>query len=201
MLYPPRNLHFKASRPTKCRSYHEIRQVLYLPQSLHFEVHKVLGLPRNLHFEVHKVLYLPRNLHFEVHKVLCLPRNLHFEVYKVLCLLRNLQTSHMLRSHDSLYLSRNQSASKITTMSKVLRRPRNLHFQVKPLRSLAPVTKSRLWTVDHEVSLAIATKSDHHVRKCARHHNESAVATSTRTSPPDSASLRSPNALRGFREA
>ena len=28
----------------------------------------------------------------------------------------------------------------------------------------------------HEVSLAAATKSNHHVRKCARHHNESAVA-------------------------
>ena len=24
--------------------------------------------------------------------------------------------------------------------------PRNLHFEAKPLRSLAPVTKSRLWT-------------------------------------------------------
>ena len=31
----------------------------------------------------------------------------------------------------------------------------------------------------HEVSLPPATKSDHHVRKCARHHNESAVTTST----------------------
>ena len=32
----------------------------------------------------------------------------------------------------------------ITTMSKVLFLPRNLQFEVKPLRSLGPVTKSRL---------------------------------------------------------
>ena len=40
-----------------------------------------------------------------------------------------------------------------------------------------------------ELSLA------HHARKIARHHNESAVATSIRASPPDSARLRSRNAL------
>ena len=76
-------------------------------------------------------------------------------------------------------------------MSKVLHLPRNLHFEVKPLRSLAPFRKNRLEPPRHEVSLAPATKSGHHVRKCARHHNESPVATSTRASPPDSASLRS----------
>ena len=65
---------------------------------------------------------------------------------QVLCLPRNLQTSHMWKSYDSLHLSRNQSASTITTMSKLLHLPRNLHFEVKPLQSLAPVTKSRLWT-------------------------------------------------------
>ena len=105
------------------------------PRSLHFEVDKVLCLPRNLHFEVHKAPSLPRNLHFEGHKVLCLPRNS-----------RNLQTSHMSKSNDSLRLSRNQSSSKIITMSKVLHLPRKLHFEVKHVRSLAPVTKSRLWT-------------------------------------------------------
>ena len=95
-----------------------------LPRNLHFEAYRVLCLPRNLHCEVHYVLCLPRNLHCEVHKVLRLPRNLHLEVHKVLCLARNLH----LKVHKLLCL------------------PRNLHFEVKPLRSLAPVTKSRLWT-------------------------------------------------------
>ena len=53
----------------------------------------------------------------------------------------------------------------------------------------------------HEVSLAPATKSDHHVRKCARHHNESAAAGSTRRGHPAFASLRSRSARRQLREA
>ena len=69
------------------------------------------------------MLYTPRNLHIEVHQVLCLYGS------QVLCVPRNLQTSHMSKSHDSLHLSRNQSASKITTMFKVLRLPQNLHFE------------------------------------------------------------------------
>ena len=56
-------------------------------------------------------------------QVLLLPRNLHIEGHRVR-LPRNLQTSHMSKSHDSLHLSRNQSGSKITTMSKVLHLPR-----------------------------------------------------------------------------
>ena len=50
-----------------------------------------------------------------------------------------------------------------------------------------------------EVSFAPATKSDHHVRKCTRRHNESAVARSARSGPPDFASLLSRSAL--FRQA
>ena len=53
----------------------------------------------------------------------------------------------------------------------------------------------------HEVSLALATKSDHQVGKCAQRHNASAVATSTRRGQADFARLRSRNALRGFRDA
>ena len=99
---------------------------------------------RYLRLEVHKVLRLPQNLHCEVHKVLCLPRNLRFKVHKALRLPRNLQTSHMSKSHDSLQLSRNQNASKITTCPKCCA-SHDLHFEVKPVRPLAPVTKSRLW--------------------------------------------------------
>ena len=44
-----------------------------------------------------------------------------------------------------------------------------------------PCTCHEKSTLDHpEVSLAPATTSDHHVRKCARHRNESTVVTSTR---------------------
>ena len=55
-------------------------------------------------------------------------------------------------------------------MSKVVHLPRKLHLEVKPFRSLAPVTKSRLWSAKTrgEVSLAPATISDHHVRKKMR---------------------------------
>ena len=54
---------------------------------------------------------------------------------------RNLQTSHMSKSHDSLHLSRNQSADHVQSTARATK---NLHFEVKPLRPLAPVTKSRL---------------------------------------------------------
>ena len=47
-------------------------------------------------------------------------------------------TIHCLR------LSRNRSSSTIANMSKVLHLPRKLHFEAKQLRSLAPVTTSRL---------------------------------------------------------
>ena len=89
--------------------------------------------------------------------------------------------------------------------SKVLHLPRNLHFEVKPLRSFSPVTKSLLWTTkDTRFPLRLpreVTTMSENVRKCARHHYESAVATSTRSSQPDFASLRSRSALRRFREA
>ena len=52
----------------------------------------------------------------------------------------------------------------------------------------------------HEVALAFAAKSsDQEVPKCARHHNKSTVSKSTRSGPPDAASLRSRNALRRSR--
>ena len=73
-----------------------------------------------------------------------------------------------------LHLSRNLSSSTICAMSKVLRLPRNLHFEVKPLRSLLPVTKSRLGTTK---TRGFPCACHHHDRKCARHHNESAAPT------------------------
>ena len=85
---------------------------------------------------------------FEVHPVLCLPRNLHFEGHQVLRLPRSRQTSHMSQSHDSLHLSRNQSASTVTTTSKVLCLQRNLHFEVSPLRSHCTCHEKP--TLDHQ---------------------------------------------------
>ena len=70
--------------------------------------------------------------------------------------------------------------------------------RVEDHHHIAPVTNSQLWTFKKRAS---ATKSDPHVRKCARYHSESTVAISARRTHPDFASLRSRNALRGFREA
>ena len=137
------------------------------------------------------------NLHFEVHQVLCLPRNLYFEVHQVLCLPRNLQTSHISKSHDSLRLSRNLSSSTITAMSKVLH-----ENCIRSKTAPTPCTCHEKSTLEHQNDpLAPTTKSDHHVRKCARHHDGSAVVRSTRRKHPDSASLRSRNAHGRCREA
>ena len=72
-----------------------------------------------------------------------------------------------------------QSAAPATnTVSKALRLPRKLQSNTSdPLHLSRKAPK-------HEVSLAPATKSDHHVQKCTRRHNESAVATWTH--PPTS---------------
>ena len=83
--------------------------------------------------------------------------------------------------------------------------PRRLHFDAKPLGSLAPITKSRLWTTKTRgfplrLPRKVTTMSENS-RKCARRHNESTVATSARRGHPDFASLRSQNAPREFREA
>ena len=128
-------------------------------------------LPRNLHFEVHKVLCLSRTLHVEVHKALYLPRNLHVEVQKSAAPVTNSARQGSQSAVPAGKSARRDSQSavpvtkstksanephvekhctchslKITTMSKVLHLPRKMQFKVKPLRSLAPVTKSRLTT-------------------------------------------------------
>ena len=90
--------------------------------------------------------------------------------HKVLCLARNPQTGHMSKSHESLHSSRNQSAS--------------MPFEVKHSDPLRLSRKADFGPPKHEVFL-----------QCARHHNESALATSTRSSHPDFASVRSRNAF------
>ena len=115
---PPRNLHFEVHKSTACAT----KSALPGPQTKYCTCHEIFNRSTSpatkLHFK-DKVLRLPQFL---------------------------LKTTHMSKSQDSLHLSRNWSASKITIMSKALRLPRSLQFKVKPLRSLAPVTKSRLWT-------------------------------------------------------
>ena len=104
-------------------------------------------------------------------------------VHKALCLPRSLQTSHMSKSHCSLHLSRNLSSSKITS-------------------GAAPATNIAFGSKTAPIPCACHEKSTlKHQSTSARHHNESAVARSTRRGHPDSASLRSRNALRRFREA
>ena len=56
----------------------------------------------------------------------------------------SLKYSHF-KGRNSLHLPRNQSAK--TSSMSVLRLPGNLHVEVKPLRSPALATKSRLWTI------------------------------------------------------
>ena len=64
--------------------------------------------------------------------------------------------------------------------SQVLYLPRNLQFEVSRSDPLHLSRKVDFGVPKHEMSLAPATKSDPRVRKPARHHNESAVATSAR---------------------
>ena len=72
--------------------------------------------------------------------------------------------------------------------------------------SSGPLHLSRQVAFEHPntrfpLHLAPATKSDHHVRKCAQHHNESPVARSTRRRQADFASLRSRSAHGRCRES
>ena len=118
--------------------------------------------------------------------------------HKVLHLPPFLKTNHMSKSHDSLHLSRHQSTSKISTMSKVhapATKSTSKQNRSDPLRACHE--KSRLWPPKRGFPCACHA-SDHRAQKCARRHNESAVATSTRRDHPDFASLRSRHALRGF---
>ena len=94
-------------------------------------------------------------------------------------------------------------------VTKSERREDHRHVQ-----SAEPATKSALRSAAAPIPLICHEKStldsqstrfplhlpQNHVQKCARRHNESAVATSTRRGPPDFATLRIRNAHRGFRE-
>ena len=105
-------------------------------------------------------------------------RNLHFEVTKY--------TAPATISENEPRVEKSPFTAPVH-VQKMLRLTRDLHFEGKPLSD--PCHKVDFGPPKHDVSLAPATKSDHHVRKCARRHNESAVATSTHRGPPDFASL------------
>ena len=105
----------------------------------------------------HKVRRLPRNLHFEVHKV-STPR------FTKCCTCHEICTSRITKSA----LRGSPSAAPATKTA--------FRTNTPPI----PCTCHEKSTLEHEVSLAPATKSDHHVRKCAQRHNESAVARSTK---------------------
>ena len=206
MLCLPRHLHFEAHK------------VLRLPRNPHFEVQPATTSARrgsqsavaatksalqgpqstapatkSALFKVHKVLHLPQNLHSS--------RSTKYCTCHKICTLQGPQstapaTKPANEPHPKLTIHctcHDWSASKIATMSKVLRLPRNLHYRSDPLHLSRNVD---FGPPKHELSRVPATKSDHYVRKC---HNESAVATSTRRGHPDSASLHSRSALRGFR--
>ena len=157
----------------------------------------MLCLPRNLHFEDYKVLRLPRNLHIEVHQVLCLPRNLHFKASRFTTSAaprsaKSANEPHVQKSRFTAPVTKSELLDDHHHVLKVLRLLRKIAF-----RSKTPPILSRkvdFGAPKHEPSLAPATKGHHHVRKCARRRNESAVTTSARSSHPDSASLRSRSA-------
>ena len=197
VLYLPRNLHFKASCLTKCCARHESctsrftrRRACYEICTSRFSQGAVSGT-KSAHRGFHKVLRLPRNLHFEVRQVLHLLRNLHFEVHKVLrartksALQGPQSTAPATKAANEPRVQKSRFTAPVTKSERVedhrhvLRLPRNLHFEVKPLRSLAPVTKS-----------------DHHVGTCAtRTRSREAPAPATQIS------RASRNARRRLREA
>ena len=134
--------------------------------------HKALRLPRNLLFKVRKALCLPRTLHIEAPQVLCLPGSpsgvLQQNLRVTKSALHEVCTSRLTKSTRSAAPS--QSASTITTISKVLHLPRILHFKLKPFRPRDPVTRSRLWT----------TKTRGFPRTC---HEKRPPCTKMRTAP------------------
>ena len=150
-----------------------------------FEVHQVLCLPRDLRFEVHKVLHLPRNLHFEVDKVLRLPRNLALRLTAVPAT-KSANEPHVQQSRLTAPVTKSELLDQ-HHIQKGLRLPRKLHFEVKQLRSLALVTKTRLWSTKARGFPTRLPRKVTTMYENARPHNESAVVGR--------------NALRGFREA
>ena len=147
-------------------------------------------------------------------------RNLHFEVDKVA--LRGSQsampaTKSALRGSQGTIPATNSAnephvlKSRFITCRKISARRRSP--PCPKCRACHEICTSKLTApipcTCHEKSTLTKTRgfpctchdeSDHHVRKRIWHHNESAVARSTRRGPPDFVSLRSRNALRGFQE-
>ena len=107
--------------------------------------------------------------------------------------LRFLKSSHMSKSRLTAPATKSERAEDQHHVQSTAPATINLYIDIKPLQSPAPVTKSSHQNT--KFPFRLPRKSDHQVRKCARHHNESAVPNSTR------ASLRSRNAVRKFRGA
>ena len=208
---------------TRCRLRVEgLGPELDATKPIHFKVHKVLRLPRSLRVKVHKARRLPRTLHFKVHKALRLPRNLHIKIHIAQPCQGESQQEHWTKGSIMMPkccfrsrlrpVSENEPHVQKSRFTAPATKPEHAeeshHVQSTALakksvhrRKAAPISCtrykiSRLWTTK---SLAPATNNDHQVRKCARHHNESAVLKNTRASPPDFGSLRSRNALRRSR--
>ena len=140
------------------------------------------------------------SVNVSVSEGLCLPRNLRVKVH---------EAGPATKSANEPQVQKLRFTAPVTKSERL---DDHHHVQsaapASALRSkAAPIPcacheKSTLDHQKHQVSLVPAMKSDHHhVRKCTRHHNKSAVARSTRRGHPDFASLRSRNALRGLQEA
>ena len=87
---------------------------------------------------------------------LCTSRSTKCCTCHELCTSRSANEPHVQKSRFTAPVL---SSLTITTMSKVLHLPRKLHFEVKQLRSLPPVTKSRLWSTTRGFPCACHEKS------------------------------------------
>ena len=135
-----------------------------------------------------------------VHKVLHLPRKLHSEGDRAVPATKSANEPHVQKSRLSAPVTKSELLNDQRQVQSAAPATKTA-IEVKQLRFLALSRKVDFGAPKHEASLAPATKSGHHVPKCTRRHNESAVARSARRGHPDFASLRSRNAHGRCREA
>ena len=153
----------------------------------------MLRLPRNLHFEVHQVLYLPRNLLRAQSAVAChetcTSRSTKCCTCHEICTSRSQSAVPATKSANEPHVQKSRFTAPVTKSEL----PDDHHH----VQSAAPATKTALRsktapipctcheksTLEHQNTrfpLRLPRKVTTMYRKCARHHNESAVARSTR---------------------
>ena len=229
VLYLPRNLHFKVHQALCLpRNLHfEVHKVLRLPRNL---LHKVLCLPRRFTkcCACHEIC-TSRFTKFCACREICTSRFTQCCTCHEICTSRLTKCCACHEICTSRFTKRctchGICTSRVTeccgnephvqksrftapvTKSELL----NDHHVQSDAPATKPAFRTRTSPICHEKSalehqntrfpLRLPPRKVTTVPKCARRHNESAVARSTRRGPPDSASLRSRNAHGRCREA